>query len=272
MSEDQRPTADVVAELVEFVTVRPAGGRWVGRTPDWFDGPMFGGFILGQATHAATRTAPDGSRLHSLHAYFLRPVLEGPDVYYDLSPIRDGRSFASRRLDAHQDDRLVFTMMCSFTADTDGPEYGRVLGPDIPPPTALPTEVPPHPTPFDVRAVGPTDADEDGVMDSTHRIWVRVAEALPDDDPGLHDALVAYMTDMTWTGSRPLDMDGDETGLISLDHAVWFHRRARADEFLHFDLNALVNTGGRSTIRGVLHGADGRLRASMAQELVLRDS
>lgn len=267
---DPDPLADpeaVVAETVEYLSVAPDGDHWIGRTPDWFGPVVFGGFTLGQAVHAATRTAPEGSRMHSMHGYFLAPMLAGPDVSYEVVPLRDGRSFASRQLRATQDDRAVFAMTCSFTTDTEGYEYGRDLDDSIPGPDGLETET--GPGPWEIAEVGPTPPGPDGVMDSTHRIWLRTVRELP-DDPHLHDAIVAVMTDITWTGTRPLHLDGDTRGLVSLDHAIWFHRRSRPDDWLFYDVHSLVNAGGRGLIRGTVHGADRRLALSTAQELRLR--
>ena len=105
------------------LTVRAEGDGWIGDTPSWFGDYLFGGFVIAQAVHAATRTAPAGRRIHSLHAYFLRPVRAGPPVAYAVTPIRDGRTFASRRLEATQSGEPVLTMTCSFAADTEGYEY-----------------------------------------------------------------------------------------------------------------------------------------------------
>jgi acyl-CoA thioesterase-2 len=256
-----------VAKVVEFLSVRPSGDGWVGSTPDWFGPVLFGGFVLGQAVHAATRTAPEGSRMHSMHGYFLAPRVAGHDVSYEITPLRDGRSFASRQLRATQDGRAVFTMTCSFTADTEGYEYGRDLDESIPGPDELEPEN--EPGPWDTAEVGPTAPGPDGFMDSTHRIWLRAKRELP-DDPHLHDAVVAVMTDITWTGTRPLHLEGDTQGLVSLDHAIWFHRRVRPDDWLFYDVHSLVNAGGRGLVRGTMHGPDRRLAVSVTQELRLR--
>jgi acyl-CoA thioesterase-2 len=98
---------------------------------------------------------------------------------------------------------------------------------------------------------------------------LRIAGALP-DDPHLHAALVAFATDITGTGGRPLHLDGDIRGIVSIDHAVWFHRVLRADEWMFYDVQSLVNAGGRGLLRGTIHGPDGRLAVSVAQELLLR--
>lgn len=195
-------TDDLVAgarELIEVLTVRREGDRWVGQTPPWFGERLFGGFILGQAVHAVTRLAPAGTRIHSLHAYFLGPVFAGPPVAYDVEALKTGRSFTVHRVDAAQEGRPVVTMVASFTADVDG--YVYELPPDSEPPGRDTIEPDPGHGPWELRLVGPTAPRTDGTRASTHREWVRLPLALP-DDPHLHAALVAYVTDMTTTGAR----------------------------------------------------------------------
>lgn len=257
----------MVLETIEFVQVEAHGDGWRGRTPDWYEGAMFGGFVLGQAVHAATRTAPEHTRIHSLHAYFLAPVATGSTVDYQVRPLRDGRRFSSRLLEATQDGRPVFTMTCSFAGDGDGYEYGAPLDAGVPAPETLATEA--NDGPFETASLGPTEPGPHGVRSSTHRIWIRAARPLP-DDPHLHDAFRAYITDITWTGTRPLDLDGDTRGIVSLDHAIWFHRPARADDWMFHDAHSLVNTLGRGLLRGSIYGADRQLAASVTQETLLR--
>jgi acyl-CoA thioesterase-2 len=257
----------IVAETLDFVVVRAEGDTWVGDTPDWFGDALFGGFVVSQAVHAATRDAPDGRRLHSLHGYFLRPVRAGRQVVYRTVSVRDGRTFAIRRLEAVQDGAPVFTMTYSFTADTDGYEYELAPMPRVPGPDEL--EITPGPGPWLMGRVGPTPRAADGTYASTHRVWLRIAEALP-DDPHLHTTLIAFASDITGTGARPLHLDGEMRGIISIDHAIWFHRPLRADEWMFYDLHSLLNTGGRGLVRGTMRGPDGRLAASVAQELLLR--
>src|SRR6478736_4206283 len=118
--------ADALAETLEFLTVRPqgdGGDEWVGEAPEWFGDYLFGGFVIAQSIIAATRNAPEQRRLHSLHAYFLRPVFAGKEVSYRVRPLREGRSFTSRRVEASQDGKPVLDMTCSFASDTDGYVY-----------------------------------------------------------------------------------------------------------------------------------------------------
>ncbi|HKF91654.1 MAG TPA: acyl-CoA thioesterase domain-containing protein, partial [Acidimicrobiia bacterium] len=103
MAESEIDVESIVEETIAFVTVRPEGDGWVGDAPDWFGDRLFGGFVLSQSVHAVTRTAPDGGRLHSLHGYFLRPVFAGKQLSYRVAPLREGRTFVMRQLEAVQD-------------------------------------------------------------------------------------------------------------------------------------------------------------------------
>jgi acyl-CoA thioesterase II len=270
MAGEPEPELDaVLAETLAFTTVRPEGDGWIGDTPPWFGDYLFGGFVVAQAVHAATRTAPPGRRIHSLHAYFLRPVRAGPPVVYAVTPIRDGRTFASRRLEATQSGEPVLTMTCSFATDTEGYEYELPGTPDLPRPDDDDLETSTGPGPWRAAWIGPTPPDADGTRASTHRIWFTWPEPLP-DDPHLHAALLGFATDWTGTGGRPLHLDGDTRGMVSLDHAVWFHRPARVDEWLLYDVHSLVNAGGRGLLRGTMRDTEGRVVASVAQEMLLR--
>jgi acyl-CoA thioesterase II len=256
----------VVAETQQYLAVRPEPDGWVGETPMWFGPVLFGGFVIAQAVSAVTRTAPDGWRAHSLHAYFLRAVTAGPPVHYRVTSLRDGRSFATRQVEATQHDAPVLTMTASFTTDAVGYEYDLPLAPDIGAPDQYTASG--GPGPWIAANIGPTPERADGTRRSTHRHWFRVPSRLP-DDPHLHAALVGFATDWTGTGGRPRHLDGDITGMVSLDHAVWFHRACRADEWLCFDVEALVNAGGRGLLRGTMHDTDGRIVVSVAQEMRL---
>ena len=265
-SPQQVATADEMIELLS-VTPRPGvQGAWLGTSPAWFGPVLFGGFPIAQAIMAATREAPEGRRLHSLHAYFLRPVLAEKPTSYQVEDLRVGRSFATRRLQATQGEKTVLDMTCSFTADTDGYVY------DLPPSSAMPAlaDAPfePGPGPWIVRWMGPTPARPDGTRESTHRVWLKVAAPLSDDQH-LHTALVGFATDLTGIGARPLHLTGDTQGIVSIDHAAWFHRPVRADRWLLYDVHSLVNSGGRGLLRGVMRDEDGKVVVSVAQETLL---
>jgi acyl-CoA thioesterase-2 len=260
----------VLAETLELLAVRPdgeGGGGWVGRAPGWFGDYLFGGFVIAQAIIAATRNAPVGRRLHSMHAYFLRPVAAANTISYHVRPVREGRSFTTRHLEASQDGKPVLDMTCSFTADADADCYVYDLPcRRIPSPAEL--DVEPGPGPWVAAYLGPTPPADDGTRESTHRMWCRVPAELPDDEH-LHTALLGFATDWTGVGGRPLHLEGDIQGMISLDHAAWFHRPARADAWLFYDVHSLVNAGGRGLLRGVMRDPEGRVVISVAQEMRL---
>jgi acyl-CoA thioesterase II len=251
------------------------GDMWVGRTPDWFGPVVFGGIGLAVTISAACRDAPVGSRLHSLHAHFLRPVRSGEEIAFRSDVVKAGRTFNLHDVVASQDGKPVITMTCSFTIDTsDAGGYVYDLS-GIPEGVSLPEDLPkPEETeyeigPWDVRWLGPSALRPDGTREATHRHWFRLPRRL-DDDPHLHAALLGYATDWTGIGGRPLHLEGDTTGMISLDHAAWFHRPARADDWHLQDVQSLVNAGGRGTLRGVIRDRRGLIVASMAQEMLLQ--
>ncbi len=272
--EDSEAFVATVTDLVEAVTAIEVasdrdGREFVTRSPDWWmTGRTFGGMVVAQALNAAFRTVPDSLDLHSLHGYFLRPIPSGSQTTHRVSELRDGRSFSVRQVSSLVDGKESFRMTCSFHAPERGDEY------QVPMPAGLqaPNDISgmEAPLPFDVREIGPTERREDGSYASTRRCWFRTREPLP-DDPAIHACLLAYFSDMTAASFRPDSMSswGTHTD-ASLDHAVWFHRKWRADAWSFFDLHTLVNSGGRATIRATMHGDDGQLHLSMAQELLIR--
>jgi acyl-CoA thioesterase II len=246
------------------------GDTWVGNTPDWFGPVVFGGIGLAMTISASCRDTPPGSRLHSVHAHFLRPVGGGKEIAFETDVIKAGRSFNLHRVTATQDGKPVIMMTCSFTADADGYVYD-IAG--IPEGVPLPEKLPGPDSdedqgPWEARWLGPSPLRPDGTREATHRHWFRLPRDLG-DDPSIHTALVGYATDWTGVGGRPHDLENDTTGMISLDHAAWFHRPARVDEWLLQDVQSLVNAGGRGTLRGVIRNTRGEIVASMAQEMLL---
>jgi acyl-CoA thioesterase II len=270
-----------LADLVQAITARPLPGADSGPGADdcetftttspmwWGGGRTFGGMVVAQALHAATRTVPVGLRVHSLHGYFLRPSAPGSVALQRVQRVRDGRSFTTREVTTEVEGRTTFRMTCSFHQDEAGDEYQLPLADGVPPPGGIAGFE--GPFPFDIREVGATARRPDGTYLSTRRCWFRTRERLP-DDPALHACLLAYLSDMTGAAFRPLSLGtwGTHTD-ASLDHAVWFHRPARADQWSFFDIHTLVNAGGRSTIRATMHNAEGMLHLSMAQEVLIRE-
>jgi acyl-CoA thioesterase II len=266
---DQQQAA--IDDFLALLRHERRGDTWVARTPDWYGPVVFGGVGLAMTISAACGDAPAGSRLHSVHAHFLRPVQGGQEIAFRSDVVKAGRTFELHHVTASQDGKPVITMTCSFTADTDGYVYDLSGIPEgVPLPEDLPEpDLPEYGIgPWDERWVGPSDVRPDGTREATHRHWFRLPRPL--DDPHLHTALFGYATDWTGIGGRPLHLDGDVTGMISLDHSAWFHRPARADDWHLQDVQSLVNAGGRGTLRGVIRDRHGLIVASMAQEMLLR--
>ncbi|HUS60649.1 MAG TPA: acyl-CoA thioesterase domain-containing protein [Acidimicrobiales bacterium] len=262
--------SDLVQDFLDGLTVAPAGNdTFTGTTPEWH-GPevLFGGVIVGQATSAVVQTVDDDRLLHSIHGHFLRPVRVGTPTELRVERVRDGRTFTTRRVDLLQEGKLTFTLMASFHTGGDGVPYEEPMPGAVPQPDSLPVDDNEWEGPFEFREVGATESGEGGYRASTMRQWFRLASPGP-DAPLANAVVLAYATDMTRTSGRPHRLEGDVAGMISLDHAVWFHRPVRADEWLLFDVHALVSTAGRTLIRGTMRTRDGELAVSMAQEMVI---
>ncbi len=275
-AEEAEVVPATVAELVDSLTARATGRDAVGRptftttSPRWWvHGRVFGGMVVAQALNAAMQTVPDDLQVHSLHGYFLRPTSPGSETAHVVDRVRDGRSFSMRQVTSAVEGKETFRMTCSFHVPEEGDSYQLPMAPGVPPPGDI--EGFEGPFPFDIRELGHTERREDGTYESTRRCWFRAREPLP-DDPAVHAGFLAYFSDMTGASFRPhsIGVWGTHTD-ASLDHALWFHRPWRADVWSLFDIHALVNAGGRATVRATMHGEDGTLHLSMAQELLIRE-
>jgi acyl-CoA thioesterase-2 len=248
----------------------------------------FGGQVAGQAAVAAGRTAPPDRHLHSLHAYFLRPGDAGAPIVYEVDRIRDGRSFTTRRVVAVQHGEIIFNLSASFQTPEEGIEHQDQM-PDAPEPESLPTfqerfapymegsfgEWLRQPRPFDLRFVDepPPIAARTSFRSARQQVWMRTNGTLP-DDPLLHACLVTYASDLTLLDSVLLrhGLSGwhEDVAGASLDHAMWFHRPFRADEWLLYDQVSPSASGGRGLARGEIFSSDGRLVVSVVQEGLVR--
>jgi acyl-CoA thioesterase II len=275
-AEEAEVVAATVAELVDSITACQTGTDADGSSiftttsPNWWGhGRVFGGMVVAQALSAAMQTVPPRLEVHSLHGYFLRPTSPGSRTTHVVDNVRDGRSFSTRAVISEVEGKETFRMTCSFHVPEDGDDYQLPVVPGIPSPREV--EGFEAPFPFDIRELGASERREDGTYRSTRRCWFRTREPLP-DDPAVHAGVLAYFSDMTGAAFRPhsIGVWGTHTD-ASLDHAVWFHRPWRADTWSIFDLHTLVNAGGRATIRATMHGEDGTLHLSMAQELLIRE-
>ncbi len=261
-----------------------------GRSPDEDRQRVFGGQVAGQALIAAGRTVERG-RVHSLHAYFLRPGDARVPIVYEVDRIRDGHSFTTRRVVGVQHGKAIFNLAASFHADEDGIEHQLPMPDGIPDPESLPTVmemVEPHrerlgdigdwwlrPRAIDARYVQPAVPSplREGTGEPVQRVWIRADGRLP-DDPLLHACVVAYASDMTLLDTTLLPHglswhSGVAMG-ASLDHAMWFHRPFRADEWLLYDQDTPAAGGARAFARGSIFTAGGRLVVSVAQEGLVR--
>ena len=258
-----------------------------GRSPDDKRQRVFGGQVAGQALVAAGRTVDPGRPVHSLHAYFLRPGDPSVPILYEVDRIRDGRSFTTRRVVAIQHGQAIFNLAASFHVAEEGFDHQLPM-PEAPPPEGLPTfaerlapvrelvgEWYTRPQPIDLRHVGaPPHASGGGdPRPPCQQVWFRADGTLP-DDPLLHACVVTFASDMTLLDSILLAHGTSwlDPGLMgaSLDHAMWFHRPFRADEWLLYDQESASASGARGLGQGRIYRRDGVHAVSVVQEGLFR--
>lgn len=275
-----------VDDLIGLLDLEPIEvNLFRGRSPDEKRQRVFGGQVAGQALIAASRTVETDRHVHSLHAYFLRPGDPTVPILYEVDRLRDGRSFTTRRVVAVQHGRAIFNLQASFHVSEDGPDTQVEMPEGLPDPESLPTwrtlmepfrdrlgDWYDRPRPIDVRYVTPAPMRREAPSDA-QQVWLRADGRLP-DDPMLHACVVTYASDMTLldTALLPTGIALDDPGLkvASLDHAMWFHRRFRADDWLLYDQRALSNAGARGLAGGNIFTSDGRLVVSVVQEGLVR--
>jgi acyl-CoA thioesterase-2 len=236
---------------------------------------IFGGQVMAQALRAATHTVEPDRLPHSLHGYFLREGLFETDVIFQVERSRDGRSFSARHVTARQNGRIIFLMTASFHKDEPGREFespmrpvGEAPGPD------WSRDVPVRPSNIGVDIEhGPQLSVANG--GPAYLIWTRTRGEMPVDQ-SLNAAVAAYLSDMGAGGVAAVAVDlpmHEDTGLVmaSVDHAMWFHRPIRADDWLLIDAVPISNGGSRGLVRGTIHSSAGVHVASFAQELLVRE-
>ncbi len=284
--------AEMVERLVRLLTVTEVGpDLYLGSRQIGGRGRVFGGQVVAQALAAAIGTVDGGRVAHSLHAYFMRGGDE--DYPIDLRVHRDfdGRSFATRRVEAIQGGEPILTLSASFHRPEEGLAHADYRMPAVPMPEDLPPESEvvksfierlPAPTQaflkrrrsVELRHVNRVDPTDGRPHDAVQHVWFRVVAPMP-DDADLHRVALAYMTDMVLLGSSLLPhginwMSGTAKG-ASLDHAVWFHELDfRVDDWLLYSTHSPWTGGGRGLNHGRIFDRDGRLIASTAQEGVIR--
>jgi acyl-CoA thioesterase-2 len=264
-----------------------------GQSQDIGSPQVFGGQVLGQALRAASATVAAERMVHSLHAYFLRRGDCTAPIVYNVDRSRDGKSFSSRRVVAIQHGEQIFNMAASFQAEEAGFDH-QIRMPEVPPPEDLPDAIAPlralvakmpqklpervrrfmeSPRPFEFRAVQELHYLQPRKAPPMRQVWFRAVGRLPDEQM-LHRCLLAYVSDFflldTSTLPHGTTFLSPKLIMASIDHAVWFHRPLRVDEWLLCALDSPSASGARGFARASVFAADGRLVASTAQEGLVR--
>ena len=295
--------AELVASLVRLLTVeKRAADVYAGPPQADGIGRVFGGQVLAQALQAAQSSVTDGKCAHSLHAYFLRGGREGAPIEYRIARDFDGRSFANRRVVAAQENEdgiavPILNLTASFQLPEDGLEHADSPMPDVLPPGDLRPDIEIRheiaeqwgamiseeqrslmlrPRPIEMRTTDRLHWMSSEPREPREHSWFRVCAPITgaDDTPELHRAIITYASDYTLLGTSALPhglswMRNELVG-ASLDHALWFHRDARADEWLLYATDAPWSGGGRGFNRGRIFNLAGELVASVAQEGMMR--
>jgi acyl-CoA thioesterase-2 len=262
--------------------------RGQARDPGW--GKLFGGHVLGQALSAAGETVPADRVVHSLHSYFLRPGRVDVPIIYEVDRIRDGRSFTTRRVVAIQGGKAIFNLSASFQIDEPGFEHQEPM-PNLPGPEGLLSEqqialkvvdkIPPvlreraiSDRPIEIRPIESYNPLNPRPQAAQRAFWYRANGRLP-DDPAVHRFLLAYASDFNFVGTAmlPHGVSWLTRGMqvASLDHAMWFHRPFRADEWLLYTVTSPSASGARGLVQGRFYDQAGRLVCTTTQEGLMRD-
>lgn len=248
---------------------------------------VYGGKVLGEAITAAQSTV-EGRDVHSIHCYFLREADSHNPVIYEVERSRDGRAFAARRVTAIQYGRPIFTLEASFQVREDGIEY-QAAAPVVPRPEELARvsfdelnmqgaspkvqRIANIAAPFELRPIDAYFSDPAKGTPPLRRVWLRTVGALP-DEPELHRAILAYLSDYglitTLLMPQGLRVLTENIFLASLDHAMWFHRPFKMDEWLLYVCEGVTSSGARGLARGSFYDGEGRLVVSVAQEGLIR--
>jgi acyl-CoA thioesterase II len=276
-------------DLIKVMTLeRLEMNLFRGQSRDIGSRQVFGGQVLGQALVAATATAEDRV-VHSLHAYFLRRGDFNSPIVYEVDRALDGKHFSSRRVVAIQHGRQIFNMSASFQLAETGLDH-QISIPDVPSPESL-TDMESYyrevadklpaaarrileqKRPFEFRPVQPPDQLRREKSAGIKYIWFRAVDTLADDE-ALHRCLLAYVSDfhLLDTALKPhgISMISPKLVIASIDHAMWFHRSVRVDDWLLYTIDSPSASGARGFTRGSVFARDGRLVASAAQEGLIR--
>lgn len=275
-----------VLDLLDMETIE--SGLFRGESRNIVGKNVFGGQVLGQALMAAGRTC-EGRLAHSLHGYFLRAGDTRAPIVYQVERIRDGKSFATRNVKALQHGEIIFIMSASFAVAEDGLEHQQpmpqVEGPEgIPSETELRQKIAPmipekvreafaRERPIEIRPINPVNPFAPQKQEAKRFHWMRAQNRLP-DDPLLHQCVLAFASDFALMGTAMLphgvSFMQNNLQAASIDHAMWFHRPFRIDEWLLYEMDAPNASSSRGMNRGLIYSQDGRLVASTAQEGLMR--
>jgi acyl-CoA thioesterase II len=287
---DHRP--DVLGGLLATLDLTDTGARtgediFTGASQWMPQGRVFGGQVLAQSVVASTRTIPSDRVIHSMHGYFLRPGDLDQPITFAVDRIHDGRSFSTRRTQAYQNGLPILSLIASFQVEEQGLDHQAAMPADVPDPESIQTTADylagiDHPAarslsndrPFDMRHVpSPIYLTVEGEPTPHQAVWIKAVGAMP-DDPTIHRAALAYLSDYTILESvmRAHKLPWITPGLkmASLDHAMWWHRSARVDEWLLYVQESPNAIGGRGLAFGRIYTRDGVLVASVAQEGMVR--
>jgi acyl-CoA thioesterase II len=259
--------------LLDLLSLEPAGDdQFTAIASPPGEGPprLFGGQVASQSLRAALLTVDPSRPPHSMHAYFIRPGAPGVPLDLAVERTRDGRSFSTRHVTTSQNGEPIFVLTASFHAPEEGDDWHEPAPLDVPTPDEIAASESPFSrfttmSPLEIRPVR-----SQATFPAMHPFWVRSRDPLP-DDPALHTCVLTFMSDMGVVGGAraPVASSMMFAG-ASLDHAVWFHRAVRADEWLLFSVDPVSNAGARGLARGTFHDVNGSLIASIAQEALLR--
>jgi acyl-CoA thioesterase II len=282
-----------VGELLGILDLEPLEvNLFRGRSPQSRWQRVFGGQVIGQALVAACRTVDDVATRppHSLHAYFLLAGDPKVPIVYEVDRIRDGRSFTTRRVVAIQHGHAIFSMSVSFHGAEPGLSHQAPM-PQVPKPDSLPDDaelrkavlarIPDavrryyeRERPIELRPVELDRYLGKATPGGNFHVWIRAVERLP-DQPAIHQCVLAYASDLMLLDAATIPHGRTlfEPAIMaaSLDHAMWFHRPFRADEWLLYAQDSPNSSGGRGFARGMIFAADGTLVASVAQEGLIRE-
>jgi acyl-CoA thioesterase-2 len=278
---------DALKELINYLEVQRVDTfLFTGQSPER-PRRIFGGQVLAQSLNAANRSVNEDRIAHSLHAYFIRPGDPRKQIVFEVDPVRDGRSFATRRVVAKQDGKPIFSTSISYQIPEDGLAH-QSTAPQVVPPEDVATDfefwtemAKRHPDRFDPpmapaierRVIDRRDYLDPQPQEPVQHMWMRANGGLG-DDPKRHQVFIAFMSDFALLGAalrpHPYTAWSKKIQAASLDHAIWFHRHGRADEHLLYTMDSTSAGGGRGFSRGQFFSRDGTLLASTAQESLIR--